>query len=118
MPRPKKSSRRNFLQGKAKSASAGGDTVTTDSLADWVADPQQEAYLIRIGRRAMACQFQVFLNAGQYDDDSEIAIAALDEIDALEAMLTVYRHDSEVAEVNQQAAAKVVTLSDSLAELM
>ena len=118
MPRPKKSSRRNFLQGKAKSASAGGDTVTTDSLADWVADPQEEAYLIRIGRRAMACQFQVFLNAGQYANDSEIAISSLDEIDALESMLTVYRHDSEVAEVNKQAAAGVVALTGSLAELI
>ena len=84
MPRPKKSSRRKFLQGKAKSAPVGGDTVTTDSLADWVTDPHEEAYLIRIGRRAMACQFQVFLNAGQYAEDSEIAIAALDEIDLLE----------------------------------
>ncbi|MEK6269884.1 MAG: FAD:protein FMN transferase [Planctomycetales bacterium] len=118
MPRPKKSSRRKFLQGKAKSAPVGGDTVTTDSLADWVTDPHEEAYLIRIGRRAMACQFQVFLNAGQYADDSEIAIAALDEIDALEAMLTVYRRDSEVAQLNRQATAEVVTLSDPLAELV
>ena len=114
----KKTSRRNFLQGKAKAGPTGGDTVTSDSLADWVADPREEAYLIRIGRRAMACQFQVFLNAGQYANDSEIAIAALDEIDALESMLTVYRRDSEVALANQQAAAEAVMLSDSLAELI
>jgi len=118
MPRPQNPSRRKFLQGKAESPNPGGDTVTVASLADWVADPQQEAYLIRIGRRAMACQFQVFLNAGQYDDDSEIAIAALDEIDTLEAMLTVYRHDSEVSEANRQAAAEAVSLSDLLAELI
>ena len=85
--------------------------MTTDSLADWVSDPQEETYLIRIGRRAMACQFQVFLNAGQYAEDSEIAITALDEIDALESMLTVYRRDSEVVQVNQRAAAEPVDLS-------
>lgn len=113
----KKTSRRNFIQGKAKSLSTG-DTVTADSLADWVTDPQEETYLIRIGRRAMACQFQVFLNAGQYAEDSEIVITALDEIDALESMLTVYRRDSEVDRVNQRAAAEPIKLSDPLNQLI
>ncbi|MEE2781485.1 MAG: FAD:protein FMN transferase [Planctomycetota bacterium] len=118
MARPKNPSRRKFLKGDAPSQSPTGDTITTESLADWVADPQAEAYLIRIGRRAMACQFQIFLNAGQYADDSEMAIGALDEIDELEALLTVYRADSEVSTVNDRAAAEAVTLSDSLAELL
>ena len=117
MPGSKKNSRRNFMLGNAKSLPSG-DTVTTDSLADWVTDPQEETYLIRIGRRAMACQFQVFLNAGQYPEDSEIAITALDEIDTVEAMLTVYRRDSEVMQLNQRAAAEPVKLSDPLAELI
>tara|TARA_Y100001933_G_scaffold11960_1_gene10424 strand:- start:2515 stop:3633 length:1119 start_codon:yes stop_codon:yes gene_type:complete len=117
MPSSRKSSRRNFIQGKTKSLPSG-DTATTDSLADWVTDPQEETYLIRIGRRAMACQFQVFLNAGQYAEDSEIAINALDEIDMIEAMLTVYRRDSEVTILNHRAAAELVNLSDPLAELI
>ena len=95
-----------------------GDTVAAESLAKWVADPQEEAYLIRIGRRAMACQFQVFLNAGEYPDDSEVAIEALDRIDELEAMLTVYRDDSEVAHLNQWAATEEVAISAELSELL
>ena len=118
MSGPQNPSRRKFLQGSKHSTNPGGDTVTAESLADWVADPQAEAYLIRIGRRAMACQFQVFLNAGQYTDDSEIAIGALDEIDELESMLTVYRRDSEISLLNERAAAEAVAVSDSVLALI
>ena len=39
----------------------------------------------------MACEFEVLLNAGQYADGTELAVAALDLIDRLEDQLTVYR---------------------------
>lgn len=81
-------------------------------------DTATDPYLVGISRRAMACQFQVFLNAGQYPEGSQAAIAALDLVDQLEAQLTIYRSDSEVAEVNRNAADGPVTVERRLFELL
>src|SRR6266478_5168873 len=69
MPPQRKSSRRSFLQGRA-AAEALADAVpqlpadaATESPSPAPASEAQ-SYLIRIGRRAMACEFEVLLNAG------------------------------------------------------
>ena len=46
------------------------------------------------------------------------AEAALDEIDRLEAQLTVYRDDSEVSRLNQRAADEEVAVSPELFGLL
>ena len=63
-----------------------------------------ESYLVRLSRRAMACTFEVFLNAGQYPHGTEAALAALDLVDRLEDQLSVYREDSEISQLNRTAA--------------
>ena len=118
MNEPENPSRRNFLQGRIPLGTVHQQNLVTDSLAKWVADPEQEAYLIRIGRRAMACQFQVFLNAGQHTRDTEVAIEALDVIDAMEEILTVYSDASEVSQLNQRAATMAVPISCELCQLL
>ncbi len=55
-----------------------------------------EHYLIQLSRPAMACEFAVFLNAGQYEQGFEAALAALDLVERIEAQLTVYRETSDV----------------------
>ena len=99
--------RREFLQGKA-AVQAAQELV--DHLVE---EPPQEdqfdaalgdSYLVRIGRRAMACEFEVLLNAGQYANGSAAAlVAASDLIDRLEGQMTVYRDDSEISELNARA---------------
>ncbi len=59
-------------------------------------------FWIRIHRTAMACRFEVALSGedGHYTD---AARAALDEIDRLEAALTVFRGTSEISRINREA---------------
>ena len=59
---------------------------------------------LRLQRRAMACSFEITL------DQDEAAFvpaaqAALNQIDAIEAHLTVFRDSSAIAELNRRAAA-------------
>jgi thiamine biosynthesis lipoprotein len=58
----------------------------------------------------MACQFEVFLNAGQHPHAAEHVIAVLDLVDQLEAQMTVYRETSEISQLNRSGfeSARVV----------
>jgi thiamine biosynthesis lipoprotein len=91
--------RRNFLSLDFGDRRAAGD--------HWV----------RVHRVAMACRFEVMLSS---DDaiDVDAARAALDEADAVESMLTVFRDTSEVVEMNRRAAAGPVIASEGLFSLL
>lgn len=71
-----RSTRREFLQGQAAvdaltALDAGaGESASLEPVG-------AESYLVRLSRRAMACTFEVFQNAGQYDGGSAAALAAL-----------------------------------------
>ncbi len=58
--------------------------------------------LIRAGRQAMACRFEIFLSTR---DRSRIMTVhqALDLIQELEGQMTVFRNDSEIAHLNRYA---------------
>jgi thiamine biosynthesis lipoprotein len=77
-----------------------------------------QTYLVRVGRRAMACEFEVLLNAGQYADGIELAVAALDLVERLEDQLTSYRETSEVSQLNRTAAELEFTVEPRLFELL
>jgi FAD:protein FMN transferase len=72
---------------------------------------------VHVHRIAMACRFDVMLSS---DDaiDVEAARAALDEADAVESMLTVFRDSSEVVRINERAARQPVTASPQLFALL
>lgn len=55
-------------------------------------------------RSAMASDFEVFLNAQQSDNQAEIAILALDEIDRIEDILSIFRPTSLLSRINFLAA--------------
>src|SRR5690606_7067525 len=74
--------------------------------------------LVHVGREAMACEFEVVLNAGQYPSGPDAAVAALDLVDQLEAQLTVYRDTSEVSRLNARAATEPVAVESRLFELL
>lgn len=57
-------------------------------------------FLIQVARQAMACEFEVFLNAGQAPHGAELAVEALDLVARLEEQLTVYNDESEVSMIN------------------
>ncbi len=119
-------SRREFLQGRAAANALG---AAIDRLGG-VLDPDEgktqpskaaaetERYLVQLSRAAMACQFAIFLNAGQYDGGTEAALAALDLVEQLEAQLTVYRDTSEVMAINRRAAQEAVVVESGLYALL
>ncbi len=104
MTRP---SRRDFLRGEV-SASAP-ETAPA-------AGPQ--SYTIQIGRRAMACEFEVILNAGQYPDGTEAALEALNIVESLEDQMSVFRSGSEISRLNLLAAEGPVAVEQGLFELL
>jgi thiamine biosynthesis lipoprotein len=65
----------------------------------------------------MACKFEITMPAGERAN-IEAARAALDEIDVLEAQLTVFRDSSELSFINRTAAAKPVSVEPKLFELL
>jgi len=79
--------------------------------------PAESGRWLKAHRTAMACRFEVTLppsDAKQLD----AARAALDEVDAVEAALTLFRETSEVSQVNRRAAAAPVAISPSVLALL
>jgi thiamine biosynthesis lipoprotein len=119
--RPERTSnRREFLRGQA-AVDALADLADRVALADAPLEPSGGAgrhYLVKWARRAMACQFEVFLNAGQYERGAEAGLAALDLVDALEEQLSIFRETSEVRALNRCAGAEPVPVESGLFELL
>ena len=77
-----------------------------------------EALLISASRKAMAGEFEIDLNAGQYPQGTERALDALDEITRLEEKLSFFRPNSMVSYLNAVAAAEPVAIDDELFQLL
>src|SRR5438270_7346228 len=107
--------RRDFFR-PARLASSAGRVL---GLLHDSAPPQapQEAALLRFSRRAMATTFEIILPFGT-PRAHDAADAALDEIDRLEAQLTVYRDNSEMSRLNQLAAFTAIRVEDGLFVLL
>ena len=100
---PRRTSRRDFLQGRAAAhaladVAEGVLPATENGLSK--DDLSAETYVVRLSRRAMACRFEVYSNAGQYPAATEAGLAALDLVDQLEDQLSVYRVHSEISQIN------------------
>jgi thiamine biosynthesis lipoprotein len=70
-----------------------------------------DLHTLVVGREAMACRFEVVFNAGEVPGDTEIAVDALDLVDAIEERISVYRPDSEFSRINATAAEGWVEVS-------
>ena len=131
LPKPTKTTRRDFLTGTSAVEALADLTpgeplpppssVTNNNAPTDPANPSPAktgaTYLLEVGRTAMACEFQVFLNAGQHAHAAEAALKALDLVDTLEDQLTVYRPHSEVCRLNQQARDEPVAVEPRLFQL-
>ncbi|HEX4149180.1 MAG TPA: FAD:protein FMN transferase [Pirellulales bacterium] len=114
MKRPHAKNRRDFLSGRAPAAENEPPSAAAEEPRSRAAEP----YLVQYKRRAMACDFELYLNAGQYPDGGEVALAALDLIEQLEQQLSIYRSSSEVSEVNRLAGQQSVRLEPRLFALL
>src|SRR5262249_20098808 len=82
---------------------AGGDLPAAAS----------DVTLLRFSHRAMATLFEVMFPLSQ-PAAAEMASAISEEIDQLEAQMTVYRDDSEVSLLNQRAYEQPVVVEERL----
>jgi thiamine biosynthesis lipoprotein len=108
--------RREFLHPRHIANVAGPVLGIADELQ--TQPPSSDApTMLRFARRAMATTFEVIL---PFDAPSAHAIgpAALDEIDRLEAQLTVYRASSDVSRLNARAADQPVRVERNLFDLL
>jgi len=117
----RKSSRREFLKGKA-AARAVADLARKAAPDDrpdlWPTEATDQSCLIRVGREAMACRFEVLLVAGQYEGGTAASLEALDLVESLERQMTVFRPDSEINRLNRTCADGPVEVEPRLFELL
>ena len=115
------STRRQFLTGQSAVDAIGnlGQSIQQELPTPAGNDSlQSRTYLVQVGRRAMACEFDVYLNAGEHEAATEHAIEALDLVEEIEDQLSVYRHRSEVSRLNQVASTRPVTTDRRLYQLL
>ena len=112
-----RSTRREFLQGKS-AADALVERAGAAETDDAILHAAPGTYLLKLSRRAMACQFEFFFNAGQYVDAGEMGLAVLDLVDRLEDQLSVFRSESEISRLNRHAAQGPITVEPRLLELL
>jgi thiamine biosynthesis lipoprotein len=110
--------RRDFLHPRRIARTAGKVLGILDELRipETEAQPPEFA-LVHCARRAMATTFEVLVPFGT-PQGLEAAEDALDEIDRLEAQLTVYREESEVSGINRQAPQGPVQAEEKLFGLL
>jgi len=104
-------SRRQFLTAAFQNAVSEAETSASDENGT-------PSCLIHIGRRAMACQFEVIINQQDRAMATEAAVAALDLVDQLESQLSVYRDQSELSQLNRRAASQAVSVEPGLYDLL
>ena len=110
------SSRREFLTGRSALRALAD---AQEKLAVPMPAPAGEAqtWLTQISREAMACEFEILLDAKKYPAGPDAAVEALDLVEALEVQLTIYRDTSEVSRLNQKAFEQQVGVEERLFEI-
>jgi thiamine biosynthesis lipoprotein len=116
MPDSGKSSRRAFLSGRTAIDVLSGPPQPLPPPAS--VGVQAGSHLLSVSREAMACLFEIVLDAASYRDKTDAAIAALDLVDLLESQLTVYRETSEVTDINRRAGREPVVVEEGLYQLL
>lgn len=112
-----KSNRRQFITGEAVvNAAQAASQARAEQGEPLIELPVTK--LLTVRREAMACQWEVMLNAGQYDQETKAAVEALDLVGDLEQQLTVYRPDSELSQVNRLAHHHPMQVEENLFALL
>jgi thiamine biosynthesis lipoprotein len=117
----RKSTRRDFLKGRS-AARALADTVQevipSGGPGGALGSRPEGGYLVHVSRPAMACEFRVFLNAGQYGQGTKVALEVLDLVETLEQQMSVFRPTSEISTINRDAADGPVPVEPRLFALL
>ena len=101
------SNRRDFLTGRSAAKAARDRVDETLDAANEAApsesrQPPGGGPTVRLSVKAMACDFSVIMNPGP-SAQLDHASAALEMLEPLEQMMTVYRADSDMSRCNREA---------------
>ncbi len=118
--------RRDFLSGRAAQDELRRQG---EKIADGLSDGSEESPepsagpTIRVATTAMACEFAVLLNSDgtpqpQSTAEAWAASDVLDWVHHLEDQMTVYRDNSELADINRRAHAEAVSVESKLFRLL
>ena len=112
------SSRREFLTGRAvqKEVERAGDALADQIVASTPQAPTSGG-TVRLGTRAMACDFAVVLNPGPAEQVWH-ASDALELVHQLEDQMSIYRAHSELSRLNARAAGGPVEAEPRLFDLL
>ncbi|MGA2255256.1 MAG: FAD:protein FMN transferase, partial [Thermoguttaceae bacterium] len=114
--------RRDFLLGHS---AAGREAEPGDNSAREAAtvgqDPDlrlNEPYLVHLSRKAMAGEFEICLPIAIAGEATAAALEALDLVQSLEAQLSFFKPDSDISEINREAADAAVEVEPRLFALL
>jgi len=117
--------RRELLTGRLRPAVPNPKDPETDTvpssdidLVEQNSGSDSSACLIHLGRRAMACQFEVILSQSAHEKAKKAAVDALDLVDQIEDQLSVYRDHSTLSHLNRAATQGEVTVEPELFHLI
>ena len=108
-----RSNRRQFLTGESLAAARPHSVIEDPVPAATAGQP-----LSWISRQAMACDFCVMLNTGQFRQATEHAVDVLERLVGIEQQLSLFRPESELNRVNRLASEAPVPVTDSLFQLL
>lgn len=118
----RKSSRRSFLKGQSAIDALADVThgINAEEAAEQLAQRKKQppGFLLEFSRRAMACEFVIYLNPGQHKNGPEIATEAFDFVDWLENQMTIYRPESELSNINARAFESPMQVEEGLFGLL
>lgn len=112
-----RTTRRDFLRGHSGGADSQARRRASNDL-DLASDSSADLPLLQIARPAMACEFQIVFNAGQYAQATEAAMEALDRIETLEERWSYFRPASQISRLNLVAAEMAVEVDAELFDLL
>jgi thiamine biosynthesis lipoprotein len=78
----------------------------------------REPYLVHLSRKAMAGEFEICLPVAIAGETTATALEALDLVQSLERQLSFFRPDSDISEINRQAADVAVEVEPRLFALL
>lgn len=110
-------SRRDFLSGRSarRVVEAAGE-VLADRLTEEKRVPLA-GDTIRLETQAMACAWNVIMNPGPVEQ-VRLASDAFEVVHDVETLLTVYRAESEISQVNFHAAERPIAVSQDLYDFL
>lgn len=79
---------------------------------------QENNLLIRVSRRAMACEFEVCFPADRCENGTDFALESLDLVENLEQRLSFFQPASDVSRINALAAESPVQVEPGLFNLL